>query len=136
MRGLAERLSMRAPSIYKHFPSKDALEAALIARGFEQLSASYEAASEAADEPIAAIARAYRAFAQRHPNLFRLMLERATPRHDLLGVAAAGDRDLARAIWGFAHGMTTLELTDRFGPDADLDAAWRRGLGALQNSGR
>jgi hypothetical protein len=45
--------------------------------------------------------------------------------------AAGGDLDLARAAWAFAHGMTLLELDGRFPPDADLDAAWRRGLGAL-----
>jgi hypothetical protein len=46
--------------------------------------------------------------------------------------AFGGDRDLARAAWGFAHGMTILELNDRFPPDADLDAAWNRGLDAFR----
>jgi hypothetical protein len=45
--------------------------------------------------------------------------------------AAGGDGDLARAAWAFAHGMTILELNDRFPPDADLDAAWSRGVEAL-----
>jgi hypothetical protein len=48
--------------------------------------------------------------------------------------AAGDDRDLARAAWAFAHGMTILELNDRFPPDADLDAAWQRGIAALQAS--
>jgi hypothetical protein len=43
-----------------------------------------------------------------------------------------GDRDRARAVWAFAHGMTILELNGRFPPDADLDAAWRRGLDAFR----
>ena len=42
--------------------------------------------------------------------------------------AAGGDRDAARALWAFAHGMTILELDGRFPPGADLDAAWSRGL--------
>jgi hypothetical protein len=45
--------------------------------------------------------------------------------------AVGEDRDLARALFAFAHGMTILELNDRFPPSADLDAAWRRGLAAL-----
>jgi len=45
--------------------------------------------------------------------------------------AVGGDRDAARALWAFAHGMTILELDGRFPADADLDAAWRRGLQAF-----
>jgi hypothetical protein len=31
-----------------------------------------------------------------------------------------------------AHGMTILELDNRFPPDADLEATWQRGLDALR----
>ena len=48
--------------------------------------------------------------------------------------AAGRDPDLARAAWAFAHGMTILELDHRFPPDADLDAAWARGLDAFRHS--
>jgi hypothetical protein len=48
--------------------------------------------------------------------------------------ALRGDTDLARATFAFAHGMTILELGDRFPAEADLDAAWRRGLVGLQAS--
>lgn len=142
MRHLAERLGIRAPSIYKHFASKEALEAALISIGFIEQAALFEAALEASSEPLAAMADAYRAFAHRHPHLWRLMngpLDRALlipgaeERATLPAIrAAGGDHDLARAAWAFAHGMTILELDGRFPPNADLDAAWRRGLEALQ----
>ena len=36
MRRIAERLGIRAPSIYKHLPDKQALEAAIISVGFER----------------------------------------------------------------------------------------------------
>jgi hypothetical protein len=42
--------------------------------------------------------------------------------------AVGRDPDVARAAWAFAHGMTILELNRRFPPDADLDAAWERGM--------
>ena len=35
MRHLADRLGIRAPSLYKHFPNREALEAALISIGFQ-----------------------------------------------------------------------------------------------------
>ena len=46
--------------------------------------------------------------------------------------AVGRDADLARAAWAFAHGMTILELDRRFPADADLDAAWERGIASVQ----
>ena len=92
-----------------------------------------------ADDPLLAIATAYRDFARARPHLYRLMTERPLARDRLVpGVearaaaplieAVGGDAALARAAWAFAHGMAILELNGRFPPDADLDEAWRRGL--------
>jgi AcrR family transcriptional regulator len=147
MRRLAERLGIRAPSIYKHLPDKQALENALISDGFEEMAVGFDAAVADADDPIGAIAGAYRNFARRHPHLYRLMTERPLDRANLVPgseelaarpvvEAFGGDPDLARAAWAFAHGMTILELNDRFPPDADLDAAWKRGLDAFRPSER
>jgi AcrR family transcriptional regulator len=143
MRRLAERLGIRAPSIYKHLPDKQALEAALISAGFEEAAAQFEEAVRGADEPLAALGAAYRAFAHDHPHLYRLMTERPLPRERLtpgveeraaapLVAAVGGDEDLARAVWAFAHGMVILELNERFPPGADLDAAWARGISAFR----
>jgi AcrR family transcriptional regulator len=145
MRRLAERLGIRAPSIYKHLPDKEALEAAIISLGFELQAEAVAAALDGADDPLTALAQAYRAFAREHPHLYRLMTAReldrglltpgveeraALPVHEAVG----GDPDLARAAWAFAHGMTILELDRRFPPDADLDAAWQRGLDAFRST--
>jgi AcrR family transcriptional regulator len=144
MRRVAGRLGIRAPSLYKHLPDKQALEAAIISDAFEEQAAAFEqAVREGEDDPLAALAAAYRAFARRHPDLYRLMTERPLPRERLVpGVeeraagplidAVGGDGDLARAVWAFAHGMTILELNGRFPPDADLDAAWEHGLDAFR----
>ena len=50
MRRLAERVGIRAPSLYKHLPDKAALEAAIIATGFEEAAASFEQAVEGVGE--------------------------------------------------------------------------------------
>jgi hypothetical protein len=34
-------------------------------------------------------------------------------------------------MWAFAHGMIMPELARRFPPGADVEAAWRRGIGAF-----
>jgi AcrR family transcriptional regulator len=142
MRRLADRLGIRAPSLYKHVAGKEELEAAVISEGFAEAAAVFEEAVAGAEDPLAELARAYRAFALERPHLYRLMTERPL-RRDLLeaGVeeraalplleAAGGDESLARAVWAFAHGMTVLELNGRFPPAADLDAAWLEGLARL-----
>ena len=142
MRRIAERVGIRAPSIYKHLPDKEALEAALISVGFERMADAFEHALAGAEDPLRALAGAYRAFAEAHPHLYRLMTDRELKRELLTAgveerasapifAAVGGDIDLARAAWAFAHGMTILELNNRFPPDADLDAAWERGIDAF-----
>jgi AcrR family transcriptional regulator len=143
MRRIAERLDIRAPSIYKHLSDKEALEAALISDGFTDWAELCERAIRDGGDPLVSFGDAYRAFARGHPHLYRLMTERPLPRELLtpdveeraarpLVEAVGGDPDLARAVWAFSHGMVILELNDRFPPDADLDAAWRRGLTAFR----
>jgi AcrR family transcriptional regulator len=143
MRRLADRLGIRAPSLYAHFADKQALEAEVISAGFEEAAEAFERAVEGADDPLAALAAAYRAFALEHPHLYRLMTERPLPRDRLrpgvedraarpVADATGGDEAAARAAWAFAHGMAILELNGRFPPDADLDAAWARGVDAFR----
>jgi len=150
MRRLAERVGIRAPSLYKHLPDKAALEAAIIATGFEEAAAAFEQAVDSAGEgsgegaggALVALAAAYRRFALEHPHLYRLMTNGPLPRAHLPPglegrtaaplLRVAGSEARARAVWAFAHGMVMLELDQRFPPDADLDAAWRAGIAAFR----
>jgi AcrR family transcriptional regulator len=147
MRRLADRLGIRAPSLYKHFADKRALESALISNGFEEQAEIFERAAAGADDLLEAIAVAYRRFAREHPHVYRLMTERPLRREQLspgvearaarpLVAAVGGDADVARAAWAFAHGMVDLELNGRFPPDAELDGAWERGLAAFRGRAR
>ncbi len=140
MRAIADRLEIRAPSLYKHIADKHELEVALIARGFTEQATAFTAAIADSDEPVIAIARAYRTWALAH--LYTLMTDNPVPRDELpdgvedaaaapLVIAVDGDIDRARALWAFAHGMVTLELAQRFPPDADLDTAWTTGINRL-----
>ena len=143
MRAVAARIGIKAPSLYKHFPDKDELETALIAEGFRQMAAVFTTAVEGSPDPLGSLATAYRRWATEHPHLYRLMTHKPL-RRDLLpeGLEASaalplvravgGNPDLTRAAWALAHGLTSLELANRFPPDADIDAAWRTGIAALQ----
>lgn len=143
MRAIAAELGIRAPSLYKHVADKETLEMALISEALAEIGDAFEAAVSGTDDPLAAVATAYRHWALAHPHLYRLMMDRPLPRERLapgledragapLVAATGGDADAARAAFAFAHGMVVLELNDRFPPDADLDAAWRRGIDAFR----
>ncbi len=134
---VAGALGIKPPSLYKHFASKRALEAVLIAEGMRM----WADALEGAGATLAEIASAYRHFARENPQLYRLMTDRPLPR-DLLPeglearaaaplIWATGDPDLARAVWAFAHGMVVLELAGRFPPDAELEPAWTKAIEAF-----
>ena len=142
MRRIAEVMGIRAPSLYKHVPGKDALEVAITIAGFEEAAAAFEAATDGAAEPLAAFVGAYRAFARRHPHVYRLMTDRPLPRADLPPgleertaaplLRATGSPARARAAWAFIHGMVLLELTGRFPEDGVTEQAWRAGVAAMQ----
>lgn len=144
MRRLGERLGIRAPSLYKHLSSKAALEVALIADGFEEAARTFDAATSGAEEPLVALVNAYRGFAKRNPQLYRLMTEGPLPRKQLPPgiegraaaalVRAAGSPERARAAFAFIHGMVILELNGRFPDDDGLEPAWRAGLAAFNNA--
>ena len=148
MRRVADRLGIRAPSLYKHLPDKAALESAIIVAGFEEAAAAFEAATADADEavePMAALVQAYRAFVAANPNVYRLMTERPLPRQQLPAgleartaaplVRAAGGAAQARAAWAFIHGMVMLELNQRFPSDGVTEQAWSAGITAFHAGG-
>nr|WP_308800893.1 TetR/AcrR family transcriptional regulator [Streptomyces polyasparticus] len=139
MRALADRLGIKAPSLYKHFPDKAALELELIVLSLQETGEALEAAADS----LPSLMKAYRAYALAHPHLYRLNTERSLPREALpegLEARAAapllrvcgGDVDMARAAWAFAHGMVILQLNDRFPADADLTAAWEAGADVFE----
>lgn len=142
MRRLADRLGIRAPSLYKHLPDKHALEVAIIVSGFEEAAELFEAAIATGTEPLPALVAAYRRFARQHQHTYRLMTDRPLPRSALPAgleartaaplLYATGSPDRARAAWAFIHGMVILELNGRFPDDDHTEPAWQSGIAAFQ----
>lgn len=134
MRNLADRLGIKAPSLYKHVKNRQEIETLLAVEALTEMGETL-----AAESDLEGMGRAYRNWALANPALYRVATTRPLDRENLpdgveeaaarpLVEAVGGDPDLARAIWAQAHGLTLLELDGRFPDDADIDAAWRAGL--------
>jgi AcrR family transcriptional regulator len=148
MRRLGDDLGMRAPSIYKHFADKAAVESALIEEALVEVGAALHHAVDHPGRrtPVASVLAAYRVHCVAHPNLYRLatsgpLLRSALPPglEDWAGepfLLATGDPYRAQAMWSFAHGMVILEIDGRFPDGSDLDRTWRAGAAAFADRRR
>lgn len=135
LRQVAERVGIKAPSIYVHFASKQALLAEASEVAAAALADFLRAADPGGDDPRArllATAMAYLGFAEVRPPLFallflelpsarrslddvpaasspyRLLLARVT---DFLGDAHPQAEMLGFGIWSLLHGAAVLRLT-------------------------
>jgi AcrR family transcriptional regulator len=146
MRRVAESLGIRAPSLYKHFDSKAALELALIEDALEEIGELSHLILHTSRPRarLVSLLLAYRAYSLSHPHLYRLGTVGPLPREDLPPkleewagnpwYVVTGDPALAQALWSFAHGMVVLELDRRYPPGSDLDATWQAGARAFEKA--
>jgi len=100
MRQLAQALGVSAMTPYRYFKDKDAILAAVRARGFNRhadaLERAYAEASAAGGDAFNAVGRAYVDFALRNPEAYKLMFDIAQPSEaDYPELVAAGDRSRA-----------------------------------------
>jgi AcrR family transcriptional regulator len=149
MQAVAERVGVRAPSLYKRFSNRGELIAAIGASVLEDLRE--ELAPFGGLEPTAgmrAVATAFRRFALGHPRSYELifmsMPQGSRPPPELTALAAeplvvlaqrlvGPDQALeaARLVTAFAHGFVSMELTGTFRLGGDVDAAYRYGVDVL-----
>ena len=139
LRALAREAGVSATAVYRHFPDKDALLAALALAALDRMGRDQQAAADAvpasawAEAAFCATGAAYVRFAIQHPELFRLIW-RTAPAGDVLSgpiesaqvamqclrrsVAAVlpadatpqQQRDLALRCWALVHGLAMLVL--------------------------
>lgn len=143
MRRLAGAVGLRAPSLYKHFATKRAVEVALVEQGMLELGTALHAAlaGRGRRAVVRRLLDAYRAEALANPALYRLATAGPLPRDELAAgledwagepfFLATGDPWRAQALFSFAHGMVILELDDRFPDGSDLPRTWRAGAAAF-----
>jgi AcrR family transcriptional regulator len=148
---LAAALGIKAPSLYRYFPSKtDLLRAVNTVLNEQLVAALNESASQAGDDPttrMVAIAKAYREFAHRFPATYDLAftstipeiqpdteaLERLALPIQAIMAQVSGEADSLAALRGamaLIHGFVSLEQNGQFRRGGDLDAAFTRAFEA------
>jgi AcrR family transcriptional regulator len=130
MRNLAKHLNMKAPSLYRHFADKDALELALVATGAKAMRLELEKAVKGlkTNQAFFAVAKAYVGFAKQRPALYTLMMTKFSSPDgagkDLWNFVLSlisqvtknsNDTPAAVAVWSFLHGFSVLESSGMFG---------------------
>ena len=152
MAGIAERVGVRAPSLYKHFGDRRGLLAAVATEVALDLGRELAAAVEPAGlDPSAkldALATAYRSFALAKPRAAALLFAglapgvepapeaNATASRPVLHVAEAlvgpaSALAAARVLTAFAYGFTSMESAGAFRLGGNVEDAYRLGISVL-----
>lgn len=139
MQQVADRVGVRAPSLYKHVRDRDALLDAVAAATVNDLAECLGAS----DGALESLLRAYRAFAHQWPEGFRLMFSPGAPLDALeravapvlastRQIAGADALEAARLVTAWATGFIQMELAGAFRLGGDLERAFEYGLARLR----
>jgi AcrR family transcriptional regulator len=148
---VAQRLGVALPSLYKHVRGYDALLQQIAALAVTELAAELGAAAagRARVDAVRAAARAYRAYAHRHPGRYGVaqrVPDPADPSHVhagqtivdtiyaiLSGYGLSGDDavDATRTLRSALHGFVALEHAGGFGLPREVDRSFDRLVAAL-----
>ncbi len=147
LRHLAQQCGVKAPSLYRYYKDRAALEHAIVAAGSNALRLALDKTRNATSpqEHLEKFASSYLHFARSRNALYRFMMEQA-PEPDTseaglalwkLVVSAVSahtgrpdDTAAAVAFWAYLHGFASLELSGRFGKSGPR-GGFSRGLQAL-----
>lgn len=102
MDSIAERLGMSKGTIYRYFPSKEALFLAAVDEGMNQLKEAIGVARESAKDPIDSITNAidaYLAFFDLHPEFTELLIQERAHFKDRKTPTYFAHRDANLAPW-------------------------------------
>lgn len=143
---LAERLGVKAPSLYAHVGGVEDLRERIGARGARELADAMQAAAagRAGGEALAAIAHAYRDYAREHPGAYEA-LQRSLPTRGpesqaqsaravevvlavLAGYGFGGEEAVqaVRVVRSALHGFVSLEALGGFGLPLSVEDTFAR----------
>ncbi len=140
MQAVAERVGVRAPSLYKRVRDREALIVLVAEATVDDIGSRLLAS----DRTLAELAHVYRAFAHERPEGFRLMFAANGAAESMARAVApvleatralVGDEralDAARLFTAWATGFINMELAGAFRLGGDIDEAFEFGLERLE----
>jgi AcrR family transcriptional regulator len=150
MQAVAERVGVRAPSLYKRLPNRGALLGAIGDAILNEVAAILAplALRPSPAPALRAMAAAVRSYAHAHPRSYELLFmnlpEESRPTAELNASASApllgmtarlvGDDDAleaARLLTAFTNGFISMELNGAFRLGGEPDRAFRYGIDVL-----
>ena len=150
MQAVADRVGVRAPSLYKRVRNRTELIGRIAEATTHELGGRLEAAATAepgAERALVALARTVRAFAHERPVAFGLVfapgggtsvdpdsLRRASAPVLRVGAELVGDDDAldaARTVTAWANGFVSMELSGAFRLGGDVDRAFEFGIATV-----
>jgi AcrR family transcriptional regulator len=150
MQAVADRVGVRAPSLYKRVRSRDHLIGIIAEATVRDLGDRLNDLTPGADPPadLGRLARAFRAFAHEHPAGYHLIFapgpEATRPSMESLSYSVtpllkvvtqlAGPADAlagARLITAWANGFVSMELAGAFNLGGDIDEAYEFGIARI-----
>ena len=150
MQAIAGRVGVRAPSLYKRFPSRGALIATMTGDILGELGAFLDLPGDPGDPAveIRRLAAGYRSWALGHPRAYALAFMDLPPDHrppveanarasaPLIELTTRLVRpeqalEAARLVTAFAHGFVSMELGGAFRLGGDVDAAYGFGVDVI-----
>ena len=153
MLAVAERVGVRAPSLYKRLRNRNELLAAIASATLQDLNHELEPLGRDPDPAagLRAIAFAFRAFAHRRPREYELLFANLPPdaraptdQNELAAapvislasrlVGTGRALDAARTMTAFVHGFISMELSGAFRLGGDVDEAFQYGLDVVVDS--
>lgn len=140
MRDVATAAGVTAPSVYRHFPDKEALVRTVVTLRFAELAEALRTAGAGTSSPLErlrSVASAYVGYGLGHPGHYRVLFSAANAGPEGLGTAGvaehpgaasyealvaavddclprrrrAGSRVLAVELWASLHGIVDLRIT-------------------------
>ncbi len=149
--GLADRLGIRAPSLYNHVDGLPGLRREMTLQALDELDGVIGAAVEGLTGAgaVAAVCHAQRAWARERPGLYACVVPTTEGRDDevraagarvlervvavVAGLGLEGDEALhaTRAVRAAVHGFVSLEVAGGFGLDLDVDESFDRMVALL-----
>jgi AcrR family transcriptional regulator len=153
MQAVAERVGVRAPSLYKRLRNRDDLVRLITEANLRDLGDRLATVGAGTDprRELADLARAFRAFAHARPMGYRLIFTPSPglggPSTEAIGRAVepvmrvvrdlAGEQhalEAARTITAWANGFISMELAGAFRLGGDIDQAYEFGIARITDA--